>query len=222
MATEKNSFRKARLFVIGYFILLVLMLTFVGIMNWLGYKMSDTTLTFALFALLVGSALAALLVWIVRKLNRRWLKLMIASIGTVGIALLIAGIMVTSSLLLLYSIPAQYTMLTSPNGKQAVLLRKFSRNMDAVNARADACRASETNADDDEYVLDDLAYEYIAYPQIGKFFYDSSRPAEGGVEIGCASAAQLMYEWRDDDTLYMYVENAEEYDGGNLELRFDE
>ena len=62
MQTERKPFGKIRLFIIGYFALLILLLTFVGIMDWFGYKMLDMTLEFAFFTLLICSALIALVV----------------------------------------------------------------------------------------------------------------------------------------------------------------
>lgn len=222
MQTERNPFRKGRLFVIGYFALLILLLTFVGIMDWFGYKMMDMTLEFAFFTLLICSALIALAVWIIRRIMRSWVKVVIGSLAGFIILALAMGIMAMMSVMLLYNIPMHYTTLASPEGNTAVVMRLFSRDMDAANARAAERRGAEPESDAEDYVLGDLAYEYTAYPRVARFFYNSKQPSEGTVEIGCDSEGQLMYEWKDDSTLHMYIENPDTYDRGELTLSFEE
>lgn len=217
-----NPFAKIKVFLIGYFALLILILTFIGIMDWCGYKMLDMTLEFAFFTLLVCSALVALTVWVVRRIMRSWVKVVVGSLAGLIILALAMGIMSMMSMMLLYNIPMHYTTLTSPAGKTAVVLRLFSRDMDAANARAAERRDAEATADEVEYVLGDLAYEYTAYPRVAKFFYDSKNPSQGSVEIGCSSEGQLMYDWQGENVLHMYIENPEEYDQGELTLDLTE
>ena len=218
MQTERNPFRKIRVFIIGYFALLVLLLTFVGAMDWFGYKMLDMTLEFALFTLLVCSALIALVVWLMRRVMRSWVKVVIGSVAGFAILALAMGIMWMMSMMLLYNIPMHYTTIESSNGGSAAVMRLFSRDMDAANARAEERRAGDPEADPQEYVLADLAYEYTAYPKAALFFYNSRKPSQGTVEIGSDSRGQLMYEWTDENTLHMYIDNPEPYDRGELNL----
>lgn len=218
MQTERKPFGKLKWFFAGYFALLILLLTFVGIMDWFGYKMLDMTVEFAFFTLLICSALVALAVWVVRRVMRSWIKAVVGSIAGIIILALDMGIMSMMSMMLLYNIPVHYTTLISPNGKEAAVLRLFSRDMDAADARAQMRRAADPESDSEEYVLEDLAYTYTAYPKIAAFFYDSRNPSQGSVEIGCNSEAQLMYEWLDEDTLRMYIENPEVYDHGEMIL----
>lgn len=218
MQTEKKPFGKLKLFFVGYFVLLILMLTFVGIMDWFGYKMLDMTLEFAFFTLLTCSALIALTVWILRRVMRSWIKVVVGSLAGFIILALAIGIMSMMSMMLLYNIPMHYTTLTSPEGKTAAVMRLFSRDMDAANARAQERRGANPDADAEEYELSDLAYVYTAYPKVAAFFYDSNHPSEGTVEIGCASEGQLMYEWTNENVLHMYIEKPEPYDHGELTL----
>lgn len=222
MQTERNHFGKIKLFLIGYFVLLVLLLTFIGAMDWFGYKMLDMTLEFAFFTLLICSALIALVVWLVRRVMRSWVKVVIGSISGLIILALAMGIMSMMSMMLLYNIPMHYTTLTSPEGREAVVMRLFSRDMDAANARAEERRAENPASAAEEYVLDDLAYAYTAYPKAAGFFYNSRQPSQGSVEIGCDSEAQLMYEWTEENTLRMYIEKPELYDHGELTLDLGE
>ncbi len=212
MQMEKKPFGKIKLFIIGYFALLILLLTFMGIMDWFGYKMLDMTMEFAFFTLLICSALIALAVWILKRVMRSWVKVVIGSVAGLIILALAMGIMSLMSMMLLYNIPMHYTTLAAPNGNEVAVLRLFSRDMDAANARAQVRRAENPESDAEEYVLDDLAYVYTAYPKVAGFFYDSKLPSQGNVEIGCSSEAQLMYDWVDENTLRMYIENPESYD----------
>jgi len=216
----QNPFRKIKIFIIGYFVLLVVLLTFIGIMDWFGYKMLDMSLEFALFTLLLCSALVVPTVWIVRRVMRSWVKAVVACLAGFIILGLAMGIMSLMSMMMLYNIPMHYTSLTSPGGKTAVVMRLFSRDMEAADARARERRADAQA--DDEYVLGDLAYAYTAYPRIAKMFYDSKHPGQGSVEIGCESEGCLMYDWTDENTLHMYIEDPEPYDQGELTLNLGE
>ena len=220
MYTERNPFQKIKFFIIGYFALLIVLLTFIGIMDWLGYKMLDMTLEFALFTLLLCSALVVPAVWIVRRVTRSWTKAVVGSLAGFIILGMAVGIMSLMSMMLLYNIPMHYTSLTSPGGKTAAVMRLFSRDMDAADARARERRAVAQV--DDEYVLGDLAYAYTAYPKFAGMFYDSKHPSQGTVEIGCESAGQLMYDWTNENVLHMYIEDPEPYDQGELTLNLGE
>lgn len=217
MERERNPLRGVKIFFIGYFVALILVLTFVGVMNWLGYKMADMTLQFALFGLLVCSALAAGAIWIVNRLRRGWVKMIVGTLCGLAVMAVAVVMMAAFSMLLFSSVPAHYATLTSPAGGHAVVLRSFSQNQESADARAAIRRAADPESDPADYVLDDLAYEYAAYPRVLRFFYNSKRPAEGAVEIGCASEAELVYEWQ-DETLHLYIENPQEYDQGECFL----
>ena len=218
MSRERNPFRGIRLFIIGYFALLILVLTFVGVMDWLGYRLTDLSLEFALFALLVCSALVALAVWLCRRIPQKWLQVVVGSISGMIVVAAAMGIMMVYSLTALYSMPVHYTTIASPAGEKAVVMRTLSRDMEAVAARTRLRLGEE--ADGEDPVLGDLAYEYVAYPEVARFFYNAKIRSAGSVEIGCESEAALMYEWTDDRTLHMYIENPEPYDQGELELIF--
>ena len=125
MQTERNPFRKVKLFIIGYFALLILLLTFIGIMDWMGFKMLDMTLEFAFFTLLICSALTALTVWIVQRIMRSWIKVVVGSLAGIIILALAMGIMSMMSMMMLYNIPMHHTTLTSPSGDFTTRSRAF-------------------------------------------------------------------------------------------------
>lgn len=220
MNTKKEPLRGIKIFVLAYFIILMLTLTFIGIMDRLGYKMIDMSLEFALFILLVCSALAALALRLIRRFQRGWSKAIAGTMSALLILVLAASALFLFSMMMLYSIPMHYTTLTSPDGEKAVVMRLFSRDMEATAARAEQ-RRSQENETDEDYALSDLAYSYTAYPRVAHFFYNSKQASDESVEIGCESGAQLMYEWIDGNTLHMYIQEPEAYDKGELMLSFE-
>lgn len=218
--TKKEPKRGIKSFILAYFIILMLTLTFIGIMDRMGYKMIDMSLEFAIFILLVCSALAGLALWLTRRFQHGWSKAVVGTMSALLILTLAVGGLALFSMMMLYSIPMHYTTLISPNGEKAVVMRMFSRDMEATAARAQQRRSQENEAEED-YALSDLAYSYTVYPSVAHFFYNSKQPSDGNVEIGCESEGQLMYEWLDENTLHMYIEEVEVYDKGELMLTFE-
>lgn len=218
MQKERNPFRGVKLFFIAYFSLLVLILTGIGAMNWLGYRMADLSIQFALMGLLICSALIALGVWIAGRFMNRGVKVMVYSVCGILAFAAAAAMMFVYSMTTFSSMPVHYTTITSPSGRGAVVLRSISQNQDAADARRADRIAADPDANADEYALSDLAYAYSVHPRTAGLFYNMKVQGEGSLEIGCTSAAQLMYEWMDENTLRLYVENPEAQDGGELML----
>lgn len=214
----KNPFRGVKIFFIAYFALLVLSLTFVGVMGWLGYAMIDISIEYALLGLLICSALIAAAVFACRRLMHSWAKII------TGTALSLLAAAAAAVLLALYSMslfsakPVHYTTLTSPGGRDVVVLRSLSTDSERADARRAERLAANPASPADEYVLGDLGYVYTAHPRCMHFFYNKKVAAEGVLEIGCASAAELKYDWQDADALHMYIENPENGDSGELSL----
>lgn len=221
MTEARNPFRGVKIFFLGYFVLLILALTFVGIMGWLGYEPANATAVHGLFVLLVCSALIAGSVALVNRAVQKWTKMVIGSLCGLVVLVVGAGLMMLFSVMMLYAVPVYYTTLTSPSGQEAVVVQRLSQNMDAAQIRREARMASGSEDSDEEYAESDLAYQYLVYPETAKFFYNTKCPAEGYLEIGCRSEAQLMYEWTDDNTLHMYIDNPQDQDFGELTLKFD-
>jgi len=111
--------------------------------------------------------------------------------------------------------------ITSPSGKDAVVLRSVSSNKEAADARRADRLAADPASVADEYELSDLAYSYTAYPRFAAFFYNMKKPCEGSVEIGCKSAASFMYDWPEENILHMYIEDPEAHDFGELTLTLE-
>ena len=189
--------------------LLMLILTFIGIMGSLGYKLIEANAAYILFGLLIALCLGKLAFWITGKVQRKSWRLFTGLICT----LILAGLM---TLLLTFFIfvnqfytARQFTVLESESGRKVVVMRQISHQY-AFDRAADSPKSA--------LQFEDLGYSYQIYPVFSKFFYNSKLPAEGYLEIGCASSATLMHRW-EGDSLHMYIENPEEFDLG--ELTFD-
>ena len=100
--------------------------------------------------------------------------------------------------------------------------RGESPRLDALGMDALAAeRAAERVEGEPQGNYEELGFSYAAYPKAAVFFYNSKELGEGNLEIGCTSAAQLMYEWTDDDTLHLYVDNPENGDGGDYSITLE-
>ena len=108
---EKKPARGVKLFFLGYFALLILLLTGIGVMNWCGYALIDAGAVFVLFGLLLFSAFVAGAVWIVRRIRVRWLRIVSATAGVLLALLLVVEMTSVFSLLLVAQMPLPYTCL---------------------------------------------------------------------------------------------------------------
>lgn len=215
---ERDPFRNVKWFVLGYFLLLILILTVIGVFGQLGYAFIDTGLACALFGLLVCSALIAGTVWLVKRFCSRAARILAGCIGALLTVAAGVALVMICSLMLNFGVPAHYTTLVSGNGEAAVILRVFSADATLRDLRMEARTdpAAESAVD-----FSVLGYSYSAYPRVMRFFYNTKQPADGRLEIGCASEALLKYEWTDADTLHLFIGNAEIGDEGELTLKLN-
>ena len=215
---EHVSFRSVRWFVLGYFVLLILILSFIGICGQLGYVFINMELACALFGLLLCSALIAGTIWLARRMQARVARIIVGSIGALLTLAAAVALLMLTTLMLNFGMPSHYTTLVSGNGRAAVIVRQISTDAALRDLRT-AARAAETGAE--ELALSDLGYSYAAYPRVMRFFYNAKQPAEGRLEIGCTSQALLKYEWTDADTLHLFIGDAEVGDVGELTLKLN-
>lgn len=195
MTESKNPFSGVKLFFYVYFALLILVLTLVGIMGWMGCEMIDSSMKFILFGLLLGSALIAGAWWVVRRIWRKWLKIAVGAVLTAIILLVFLGMYFMFTLMLVAVVPLHYTTLASPAGEPVVVMR----TTEVLDAEADQ-----------------IAYHYSVHPRKLYFFYEKETAAEGDVQIMRGSEAQLMYEWTGEDQLHLYVGDAQSGDAGEI------
>lgn len=212
---ENNPFKGPKLFFAVYFVVLILVLTFIGFMGWLGYEMVDASIKYVLFGLLVGSAMIAGTLWAVKRIWRKWIKVAVASVLCILVLTVIVGMYLAFTLILVTATPLHYTTLTSPAGENVVIMRSLSTNADML---AERLQAKGLDASQGPQSEDDFGYCYTAHAPKMRFFYNKES-AGGTVEIGMISAAQLMYEWTDDTTLRLYAGEPEPGDSGEILYR---
>jgi len=199
-------------FFIIYFAILILLLTVLGIMRWLGYNLIESGTEFFLFGVLICSALVALTFFLTRRIGSKWLKILLGCVG-IGVTFIAAVAMImVFSIMIEISLPGYYNSFTSPGGKTAVVLREYSADEALIGERIEG----EPQGDYEE-----LGFSYTAYPRVATFFYNAKKPGEGRLEIGCTSSAQLMYEWTDEDTLHLFIANPEKGDMGEYSITLE-
>ena len=209
MREKKQSFITLKRVIIAYFILLTLLVAFIGIMERLGYLMIMASTEYTLIALLLCSALIAAAVLIVKRINKKWLKYaagVISALAVIFAMLIVVMAYLSQSLI---SRPVLYTQLTSDEGNVAVVMRRLSMDEDRALARIEA-------RDGTEFTSEDFGLLYEVHPRVFRWFYNSKIASEGELEIGNGSQAQLMYEWLDGETLHMYIDHPEVSDVGEL------
>lgn len=189
--------------------ILMLVLTFFGLMSFLGYRLIEMAVTYILFGLLAALVLGKLAFWLAGKVRNKNLRLLTGiacGLGALGIVLLLISFFVFVNN---FYTPQQFTVLESESGREVVVLRQFSQKYSYE--RCDS-RGGE--------IIDyqDLGYQYQIFPVFSKIFYNSKQPGTGELEIGCMSQAVLMHEWN-GDALHMYIQNPEEFDIGELTLQ---
>ena len=215
---QKSPFSGVKVFFIAYFAILILVLTFVGVMGWLGYEMIDASVKFVLFGLLAGSAMIAGTWWVVKRIWRKWLKIAVGA-GLTALALVLFLLMYMAlSFMLISATPLPYAYIGSPAGVNTVILRRVSTDSDRVQQRMTAAGRDASGGPQAEA---DLGYSFSAYPTVMNFFYNKKADVQGSVEIGMESGAELHYEWLDDSTLRMTVTNPQPGDGGEYTLRLN-
>ena len=210
MQGENKARQGHKKFFIIYFAILALMLTVLGVMKWLGYNLIEAGTEFFLFGVLVCSALVALTFVLVRRVYTKWGRILLGCAG-IAIAFVAAVAMImVFSVMIEISLPGYYNSFTSPSGKTAVVLREYSAEL-----------AAERVEGEPQGNYEELGFSYTAYPKAAVFFYNANRPGVGKLEIGCASSAQLMYEWTDDDTLHLFIENPQRGDMGEYTITLE-
>ena len=219
----KNFLSKitGKVLVILYFALLIVVLTFIGIMNQLGFCMINSSLEYTLLTMLICSAIILVTCLLVRRMTSRvlkWVFGILGSILTFGAGLVLLNFFM---FLQIYNTPALFTYLQSPAGETAVVLRGINMQEDQVRARAELRRANDPESSMDEFVFEDFGYSYSAYPRKFRYFYDTNADVSGEIVIGCDSSAVLMNEWLDDDTLHLFIQDPEAYDSGEWTLNIN-
>lgn len=209
---------------------------FIGVINMLergGYRLirSEVPLAGALLLLLglIGWGASA----IVRIFKKKSGKL-------VAGAVCFAIVLVIGSLAFTYlgqfaqlTLPSKYSVITSESGRKAVVMMRVDTGMEgeeafmATTARMDARRDHIVSEDptvviseEEPYPVGAYGYVYTVYPVKAGLFFHEKADLEGAVYRGLKSEAKLLYEWQEDGSLRLYLENAEVGDEGEAILKY--
>lgn len=216
---EKRDFTPKH-FALLYFGVLILALTFIGVMNWLGYAFINMGAEYLLFGVLIVSALVAGLAFLLGRMNRRAVKFATGAVGGLLIVAVAVVMLVVFTVMLNLNTPAHYTTVESPQGKKAVIMRQWGSDPDLVDIRAAERWASDPEAAQGEFIAEDLGYNYFAAPRVLGLFYNEKQLSEGYLEIGVLSDAQLMYIW-EGESLKLYIDGAQPGDSGEVILNMN-
>ena len=187
----------------------MLLLTGVGVMGTLGYRLIETNVVYFLLGLLVILALGGLALWFARNFSRTNVRMLMGVACAMAVAAIAMVMFVFFSFVNGFYTPQICMRLKSETGREAVVLRQISQRYAYDRAKDSPNSAIQ---------FEDLGYSYQIYPVFSKIFYNSNQKAEGEMEIGCASQASPAYEWN-GDTLRLFIENPEPFDTGELILR---
>lgn len=204
-------------FALLFFALLIVLMTFIGIMAWRGYVMIDMGTEYLLFGVLIVGAMVFGLAMLVKRMLHRASRLIAGVLGGLVVLVVAVTMLALFSYMTNYVNPAQYTTLTSPEGKKVVVMREWDFDAERINARMEARCALDPEAEAGVATNADAGYSYFAAPKVLGMFYDADAKSEGCVNIGVVSKAQLMYKW-EGETLQMYIDQPETGDAGELTL----
>jgi len=161
-------------------------------------------------------AVAILLAWGIYGISRKMRegRLRIIVICTLGFVVLMLISMCATILNYTYSfVSSKFVDVRSADGCRLTIMRRYEYDEERVKSR----RTGEEDAALQEW---DYSYYYTAYPRKLLFFVDGNADAEGGVVIGVDSQARLMIEWIDGHTAHLYIDSPEEFDSGEITVRF--
>ena len=214
---------------------LVLALTFVlaalCVLDRVGYSLIKSDLV------LIGSGvlLLCMIVWglitLIRKIRKNTIRIAVGTLAFMVLFMLSSVAMVLISYFGEMWLPSKYSYLTSEAGKDVVVMKLLDTGIyDGDNGVATEQRMMERrefilSQPDAEPVADDempagaYGYVYRAYPRVLGVFYKAKADCEGAIFRGMESESTMRYEWREDGSLRLYLENAEVGDSGEIILR---
>ncbi len=203
------------------------------VMEKMGYALIDSYLNQMGVLLLLIFLLIALTVWVVKKCKKRVAKI---AVGTLFAFVIMLGstfmLNLISEYVILFQMSGKDT-LTSPQGKKYVVMYGVDTGYQSEEEAAETKRRMdarrkyimENNPEEkeklkgeDDYPAGAYGYYYVVYPRVAGIFYNKNADVEGRVYMGINSAASLNYEFREDGTLHLYLENPEIGDEGEVIL----
>ncbi len=224
-----------------YIGVLSLILVVVNVLERMGYVLIQNYLNIVGVLLLTLSLIVVLLVWLIRKIPSRVVKCVVGFLAAMVVMLAGTAVLDQVSTYVTLLLPSEYSVLQSPNGTQAVILRGVDTGYDLSDAanteeslqqtmdRMEQRKAyilenhpeeADTLESEDDYPVGAYGYYFIAYPRVAGIFYNTNAETEGRVYLGAQSAAKLNYEWQENGDLRLYLNDAEVGDSGEVIVHF--
>lgn len=220
MEKKKTGDFSPKHFAFLFFGLLIVILTFIGIMAWRGYAMVNMGAEYLLFGILVVGALIAGLVFLVKRMMHRFARIIAVVLGGAVIIIVAVVLLTFFTVVLNLNTPIYHTTLASPEGKNVVVMREWGDDTDLMDIRAAERWANDPEAVEGEFIKEDLGYSYFAAKKVLGMFYNTNARSEGYLEIGSNSQAKLMYKW-EGEKLSMYIKNPQPGDAGEITLNLE-
>lgn len=174
-----------------------------------------------------------LLIWIAGCLFKRIKRKNLKTIAGLGMAFVVMLVGMSLATLVMQfgqiMLAHPYATISSSSGKNVVLLRGIDmgggteEGLAAMEARMDTRKAAieaETGETSEDYPTGAYGYAFTAYPKVLGIFYNTNYESEGTLYRGAESESKILYEWTDEDTLRIYLENAEDGDEGEVTVRY--
>ena len=189
-----------------------------GLNRWAHLSLINSALYIVLPAIILFGLLAWGVYALVRRIQKKMLKLVVGSAAGMAMFLLFIVLVLYGSVFINITMPQKFATVKSDNPDAAalVIMRMLDGNQERIEARRTARLAADPEGDP-EIAVEDWGFIYTAYRQVGPFFYRLDTPREGEVCIGYESPSQLMLDWQDDGmTARFFAENPGPGDGGEM------
>lgn len=222
-----STFNKVMLI---YVLVLTFLLAVLCVLDRIGYSLIQSDLVLSGSGLLLLSMVAWGLIALVRRIKNRTVKIF----AGFGIFVLIFTVATVGMVLISYFaemwMPSKYSIITSDSGKSVVVMKILDTGIYdddygvAAEQRMLERREYILSQPDAEPVADDemptgaYGYVYRAYPRVLGIFYNARADCQGAIYRGMESESKMRYEWREDGSLRLYLENAEVGDSGEVIL----
>ena len=99
----------------------------------------------------------------------------------------------------------------TPQASEPAAEPEASAEASAADSAADASAELA-----EETMMGMYGYVYTAYPSALGIFYRADADVEGEIYRGYASESRILYEWTDDETIRIYLADAEPGDSGEI------
>lgn len=198
--------------------------------RFLGYALIQTDLVLSGCMLLLWSFILWGVIALVKKIKSRYAKIGVGMLAAFVMFLIGTLAMVLVTYLSAMWLPSKYSIITSESGKSVVVMKVMDTGIYDEDKGVSAEQRMLARRDDilsrpdaeipEEGMLPTGAYGYVYYacPRVMGIFFNSNVRGDGVIYRGVESESTMRYEWRDDGSLRLYLENPEVGDSGEIIL----